>query len=111
MSHRGEAVILVTFCAALFAGCLFASTQHNAFPYYCHHSEPRKIKQLLTRDFNFNHPQLLLLTSDVVRLANGTGDGYQQVVMSGRWVAASFAAASAVLLALLGWQAFGLLGA
>ena len=111
MSHRGEIVILVTFCAALLTSCLFVFTRHNTFPYYCHHDEHRKVKQLFTRDFNFHHPQLLLLTTDLVRRARGQRDGYQQVVMSGRWVSATFAAASVVLLALLGWRAFGLLGA
>ena len=111
MSNRAEIVILVTFSAALFASCLFVSTQHNTFPYYCHHDEPSKLEQIFTRDFNFNHPQLLLLTTDLVRRARGQSDGYQQVVMSGRWVSATFAAGSAVLLALLGWRAFGLLGA
>ena len=111
MSKRGEIVVLVTFCVALFASCLFISTRHNTFPYYCHHDETTKINQLLTRDFNFNHPQLLLLTTDLVRRARGQSHGYQQVVMSGRWVSATFAAASAVLLALVGWRAFGLLGA
>ena len=111
MSHRGKNVILLTFCASLFASCLFVFTQHNTFPYYCHHDEPLKVKQLFTRDFNFNHPQLLLLTTDLVRRGRGQRDSYQQVVMSGRWVSATFAAASVVLLALLGWRAFGLLGA
>ena len=111
MLRRGELVILVTFCAALFVSCLLLYTQHNTFPYYCHHDEPRKIEQLFTRDFNFNHPHLMLLTTELVRRARGQSDGYQQVVMSGRWVSATFAAASVVLLALLGWKAFGLLGA
>ncbi len=95
----------------LFAGCLVLNTQHNTFPYYCHADEPWKVEQLLTRDFNFNHPHLLLLTTDLVRRARGENDGYQRVVMSGRWVSATFAAASVTLLALLGWRAFGLLGA
>ncbi len=111
MSHRSEILILVIYCTVLLAGCLFVFTRHNTFPYYCHHDEPRKVEQPLTREFNFNHPQLLLLATDLVRRARGQSDGYQQIVMSGRWVSATFAAASVVLLALLGWKAFGLLGA
>jgi hypothetical protein len=111
MSHRTELVILATLCVALFAGCLLVYTRHNSFPYYCHHDEQIKVEQLFTRDFNFNHPQLLLLSADLVRRARGQDDGYQRVTLSGRWVSAGFAAASVVLLALLGWRAFGLLGA
>ena len=82
---------------ALFVTCLFAFTRHNSFPYYCHHDEPGKAEQLLSREFNFHHPLLLLLTTDLVRRARGVSDDYQQVAMSGRWVSATFAALSVVL--------------
>jgi len=69
------------------------------------------VRQLFNRDFNFNHPQLMLVSVDMVRLARGQHDGYQRVAETGRWVSAAFAASSVVLLALLGWREYGLLGA
>jgi len=111
VSYRTEIIALVTLCTVLFLSCLFVYTQHNSFPYYSHHDEQFKVKQLLTRKFNFNHPQLLLLSTDLVRRIRGQEDGYQRITMSGRWVSAFFAATSIVLLTLLGWRAFGLLGA
>ncbi len=111
MTQRNEFIILVSLCFVLFLSCMFAYTRHNSFPYYAHHDEHKKVEQLFTRDFNFNHPHLLLLSTDLVRLVRGQDDGYQRVTMSGRWVSAVFASASIVLLTLLGWRAFGLLGA
>ncbi|MCP4996733.1 MAG: glycosyltransferase family 39 protein [Gammaproteobacteria bacterium] len=111
MSQRNEFTILVSLCVVLFVSSLFAYSRHNSFPYYAHADEHRKVEQLFTRDFNFNHPHLLLLSTDLVRLVRGQDDGYQRVTMSGRWVSATFAAVSIVLLTLLGWRAFGLLGA
>jgi len=111
MSRRYELAILVSLCAALFASCLLIYTQNNAFPYYNHHDEENKVEQLLDRDFNFNHPHLLLLSTDIVRRARGQTGGYQDITLTGRWVSATFAAASVVLLTLVGWKAMGLLGA
>ena len=110
-SNRRQLAILAALCTFLFLGTLQLYTQHNSFPYYCHADEHKKVKQLLTRDFNFNHPQLLLVATDMVRRIRNQVDGYQEVTMSGRWVSATFAATSVVLLTLMGWTAYGLTGA
>lgn len=111
MSKASEITILSFLCCTLFAGCLLVYTQHNSFPYYSHADEQSKVRQLFNRDFNFNHPQLMLVSVDLVRLVRGQHDGYQRVAETGRWVSAVFAASSVVLLALLGWREYGLLGA
>ena len=107
----GDSVIVAALCAALFVICLLVYTQGNSFPYYSHPDEQSKVAQLLEGRFNFRHPQLLLVSTDLVRKALGQSDGYQRITVSGRWVSAAFAAGAVVLFTLLGWRTFGLLGA
>lgn len=111
MSRRWELTALTGLCVVLFVVCLMTYTKNNSFPYYNHADEGGKVAQLVTRDFNFHHPHLLLLSTDIVRRARGQTDGFQDITETGRLVSAVFAAASVVLLTLVGWKAMGLLGA
>ncbi|MDQ3624890.1 MAG: glycosyltransferase family 39 protein [Verrucomicrobiota bacterium] len=95
---------LALWALLLFAACYLLHTRHNHFPYFYHPDEPGKVEQLLSRDWNYNHPMLLLSTTRLTLDMAGVGSSEQAVVEAGRRVSAAFAAGAVVLLALLAWQ-------
>jgi hypothetical protein len=88
-------------CVVAWPALLFAYTWMNAFPSTWHWDEPSKVQQILTDDWNFNHPQLLLTTTRVVLWFFGRAASAQDVLLAGRFCSAAFAATSVVILALL----------
>ena len=48
---------------ALFFICFALNTRHNGFPFFYHPDEPGKVEQVMTGEWNFNHPMLLLSTT------------------------------------------------
>ncbi len=100
---------LVLWALALFAATLFLHTQHNSFPYYYHPDEPGKVEQVLTGEWNFHHPMLLLSTTRAVTQCSGVAMNEQTVVETGRWVSAAFTATAVVALSVLAfaWRGWG----
>ena len=101
---------LAVLAMALFAGCLALDTRHNGFPYFYHPDESAKVDQVLTGEWNFHHPMLLLSATTVAVETRGVARSDQQVVEAGRWISAAFVAGAVVALALLafawrGWTA------
>ncbi len=64
------------------------------FPYFYHADEPIKVRQIISGDWNFHHPVLMLDTVDTALLAFGTPMEAQSVVEFGRRCAAIFMAAA-----------------
>src|SRR5882724_9227570 len=102
MSSRTP-VWLVLWSLALFTAALLLNTRSNTFPYFYHPDESEKAAQLLTSDWNFHHPMLLLTTSKAAIDIAQVPMHEQNVVEVGRWVSAVFAAAAIVALSLLGF--------
>lgn len=100
------AVLLLLGTTALW---LYSSA--NDFPYYYHPAEPSKVEQLLNRERNWRHPQLLLTATEVGQLLHGPTASRQALVRIGRWTSAVFAAAAVVALALLASLRHGIAGA
>ena len=101
---------LVAWALGLFAACLALDTRHNAFPYFYHPDESTKVNQVLSGEWNFHHPMLLLSTTAAAVKMFGVAPADQPVVEAGRWVSAVFIAGAVVALALLaqawrGWTA------
>jgi len=103
-------VWLVLWSLALFTAALLLNTRANTFPYFYHPDEGEKAAQLITGNWNFHHPMLLLTTAKTAINLAGVPLREQSVVEAGRWVSAAFAAAAVVALSLLafawrGWVA------
>ena len=101
---------LAGWALALFAACLALDTRHNGFPYFYHPDESAKVDQVLTGEWNFHHPMLLLSATKVAVETLGVATSDQPVVEAGRWISAGFVAGAVVALALLayvwrGWTA------
>jgi hypothetical protein len=101
--------------SALFALSLGLNTANNDFPPRYHPDEKIKVRQLISHQFNFYHPQLLLTATrgvgELVGPSQATLDaagGFRQmsatygqtILRNGRWVSAAFAALAACALAL-----------
>jgi hypothetical protein len=94
----------------LFAACLFLQGRHRDFPSYYHPDEPGKVEQVLTGEWNFHHPMLLLASARLVVEGAGIPRDEQSVVEAGRLVSAVFMSVAVVALSLLayawsGWPA------
>ena len=101
---------LTAWALVLFAAALALDTRHNTFPFFYHPDESAKVDQVLTGEWNFHHPMLLLSTTSAVVKMLGVVPSEQPVVEAGRWVSAAFIAGAVVALALLayawrGWAA------
>lgn len=84
-------------------------TRHNQFPFFYHPDEAGKVEQVLTGNWNFNHPMLLLAST---RAALGwQTPSQQQTVVIGRVASALFASCAVLCLALLAYQHAGMTGA
>lgn len=108
--RRATIIGLTLWCGLLFACAVAAFTSHNDFPLYFHPDEPSKVAQLLEREFNFRHPQLLLLTTDVASYLLGMREPLQVGVV-GRSISAVAAAVAVVALTLLAYRLRGWAGA
>ena len=53
---------LSVWCAVLFTLALMLNTRHNWFPYFYHPDESAKVAQVMTGNWNYHHPMLLLAT-------------------------------------------------
>ena len=94
----------------LFALCYLLNTRHNRFPFFYHPDEPRKVEQVMTGDWNYHHPMLLLTTTKLAVDGLNVPKKEQRVVETGRRVSAAFMAAAVVAFSLLaylwrGWAA------
>jgi hypothetical protein len=58
------------------------------------------VRQIATHTRNYNHPLLLLKVGQIELTP-------QKIVVTGRWVAAVFAAGAVTALAMLAWALFG----
>lgn len=101
---------LAAWALVLFAACLALDTRHNAFPYFYHPDESAKVDQVMTGEWNFHHPMLLLSATSAVVETFRVPRRDQPVVEAGRWISAAFIAGAVVALALLaylwrGWTA------
>lgn len=106
----GELRWLVLWAVALFAATLTLHTRHNDFPYFYHPDEAEKVRQVLTGEWNFHHPMLLLTATKTALAGRSVKLPEQGVVEVGRGVSAGCVAAAVVALALLafvcrGWTA------
>jgi len=94
---------LAAWAIILFAVTLMLHGRHNDFPYFYHPDEAEKVHQVMTGEWNFHHPMLLLTVSKAAVETLGIAKGEQSVVEAGRWVSAAFTAAAVVAFALLGY--------
>lgn len=99
---RSQALGIALLCLATFASGLLLYTRANDMPYYYHSDEPSKVDQVVgARKLNFKHPLLLMNATRVAARWTGVGEDKQRAARTGRFVSASFAAASVALLVLL----------
>ena len=96
-------VWLALWSLVLFTAALLLNTRANTFPYFYHPDESEKAEQLLTGQWNFHHPMLLLTTAKAVINIAHVPAHKQNVVEAGRWVSAAFASLAVVALSLLGY--------
>lgn len=91
----------------LFAFSLWLNTRHNGFPYSYHPDEGGKTGQIIGGIRNYHHPLLMLSVTDIVSRVAFIPREPQPIVETGRWVSATFAAATVAVLALLAWLHYG----
>ena len=103
IATRREEVQLLLWALVLFAATLALHTRDNRFPFFYHPDEPGKVEQVLTGEWNFHHPMLLLATTKLAVEVGGVPRREQAVVEAGRWVSAGFMAVAVVALSLLAY--------
>lgn len=123
-----ERAALLGASVVLFVLCFSSGFRHHKFPYYYHPDEPGKVEQVISGEFNYHHPMLLLATtrlaSEVLHtqkhfVGNAQAPGpkdKQAMVQVGRGVSAAFMAGAVVMFSLLaflwrGWRAGFVTGA
>ncbi len=102
---------LVVWSLALFAATLALNLRHRDFAWYYHPDEGGKIEQVLTGEWNFNHPMLLLRVAKIAVDASGIPRDPQSVVEMGRAVSATFTSLAVVAFSLFAFQWRGWLAA
>lgn len=100
---RGQRLALVLWLVVLVAASFWLNTRHNAFPYFYHPDESAKVEQVITGEWNFHHPMLLLSSVQLAGKALGVPPTEQAMVQSGRGVSAALMALAVAALALLAW--------
>lgn len=98
--------LALCFCLAAF----FAFNQNNEFPFFYHPDEPGKIRQVVTGEWNFHHPMLLVGTVRSFVGLVGMESGEQSVANLGRVASALFGAVAILFFGTLAWQQAGLAG-
>jgi hypothetical protein len=86
-------------------------TQHRDFPFFYHSDESAKVEQVMTRDYNFHHPMLLLTATEQWLGDSEARQDPQRVVEAGRLVSALFSALAVAALVWLAMLRGGLLAA
>ncbi|MFG0249529.1 MAG: ArnT family glycosyltransferase [Phycisphaeraceae bacterium JB051] len=94
-----RALVITVGYLCLFCLSLTVNTWGNDFPISYHADEPGKVAQVLgIQPRNHRHPPLLLDLTWITHKVRNTGDGFEQVVNSGRWVSAIAGALAVVML-------------
>ncbi len=106
----GRRAAVGALCAAIFAGCFAFYRQGNDFPIEYHIDEVGKVNQIIQDHRNYNHPQLLLETTEWAARWLGTPPDHQATVQVGRDISAGFGAATATAAALSGYLCAGFTG-
>lgn len=88
-------------CAIAWLVLLFLYTWMNALPAAWHWDEPSKVQQILTSDWNFNHPQLLLTATKLALALFDPAPTARGILLAGRWCSAIFACTAVVALAVV----------
>jgi hypothetical protein len=105
VGNRRGLLLLVLWLGGLLLFCLWMNTRYNDFPLFFHPDEPSKASQIVTQQWNFRHPQLLLNSTRVMAAVVGAGENWQKIAEAGRWVSAGFAAGAVVLFVLMArWE-------
>lgn len=99
-----NSIVSWVWAVILSVGLYVFYTQGNSFPYYYHTDEPGKVEQIQKGDFNFNHPLLLIGTTEILAKVFGAKSDPQRIVEIGRNVSAFFSAVAASLFALAAWK-------
>src|SRR5262245_42312633 len=102
---RGACAVLITIAA--FSALFALYTRGNDFPLYWHPDEYSKVLQIQNRNFNFNHPQLMLSATIGAKHLLGIGNGVVEIGRVGRAVSAAAAALAVMLLALFTYRRQG----
>src|SRR2546423_1268909 len=103
-------LLLPALALLLFAACLWLDTRNNTFPFFYHRDEPDKVAQLINNEWNFHHPTLMLATAKLAAHIFHVPSDEQQIVQTGRWVSAVFAAMAVTAFALLAFYYRGFFG-
>ncbi|HWE96100.1 MAG TPA: hypothetical protein VG269_19205 [Tepidisphaeraceae bacterium] len=103
-------IVVPFLLACIFAACFVLYTRHNDFPAYYHDDEADKAAQIIRRDRNFNHPQLMLEGTQLLAAARHTPPEIQATVETGRAASAALAALGVVAMALAGFRLHGFPG-
>ncbi|MDD5199758.1 MAG: glycosyltransferase family 39 protein [Terrimicrobiaceae bacterium] len=76
-------------------------TQSNTFPSAYHPDEPSKARQIITGEYNFHHPMLMIAATRLLMTVAGTNEETEAVTVAGRWVSALFTSGAVYFLVLL----------
>ena len=106
-----QRLLAIALSLALLIGAVLFYSRHNDFPIYYHPDEELKGVQMVSGDFNFHHPLLLLDTGRIILAASGLPRTKESAVLCGRWASAIFTALSLLALATLAFRRAGWLGA
>ncbi len=98
-----ERLLVLLWALLLFAATLAVHTRHNDFAYFYHPDESAKVDQVITGQWNFHHPMLLLSATKAAGAGLGVKLEDQSVVAAGRWVSAACVAAAVMAFSLIAW--------
>ena len=98
-----QAFLLILWSLALIVAVHFLDTRQNEFPYFYYPDEPVEVAQVVTSQWNYHDPMLLLSATKAVAGIMRIPLREQEIVVAGRWVSAAFTAVAVVAFALLAY--------
>lgn len=99
--------VLFSFVTIIVAGGFALNTHGIQFPYFWHPDEIGKVDQVLTGQYNFYHPQLLLHAASVLKKVSGAADTVRETVIVGRFVSAGATAIATAAFATIVFRRYG----
>jgi Dolichyl-phosphate-mannose-protein mannosyltransferase len=103
-------ILFACTCIVAWFVLLFLYGWLNTFPATWHWDEAGKVRQILTGEWSFYHPQLLLTTARVVVCIFDRAPSEHSALIAGRWCSAVFSSSAIVVFALLASRLWGHLG-
>lgn len=97
----------IWMAALCFGVALLFYGGHLDFSGHAHPDEPNKISQILRKEYNFNHPMMMIRSVHLITNGFGKSSDFEFVKLAGRWGSVICASISVALLVLINGRLYG----